>query len=104
GTITTYAWSFGDGTTSSLQNPSHAYAAAGIYTVALTVTGVAGSNTQTSGNYITVSAPSPVASFSASPASGGAPLVVSFTSTSTGPITTYAWSFGDGTTSNLQNP
>jgi PKD repeat protein len=34
----TYAWTFGDGATSSTQNPSHAYTAAGTYTVTLTVT------------------------------------------------------------------
>ena len=34
----TYSWSFGDGTSSSLFNPSHTYASAGVYTVCLTVT------------------------------------------------------------------
>lgn len=33
-----YAWNFGDGTTSTAQNPSHTYGALGIYTVSLTVT------------------------------------------------------------------
>ncbi len=55
GTITTYAWNFGDAGTSSVQNPSHVYAAAGVYTVSLTVSGPGGSNTQTRTNYITVS-------------------------------------------------
>ena len=54
GTISTYAWTFGDATTSSAQNPSHVYAAAGVYTVSLTVSGPGGSNTQTRSNYITV--------------------------------------------------
>ena len=40
----------------------------------------------------------PVASFSAAPASGGAPFPVNFTDTSTGSITTRLWDFGDGTT------
>ncbi len=34
----TWHWDFGDGDTSSLQNPSHTYAATGLYTVMLTVT------------------------------------------------------------------
>jgi len=34
----TFAWDFGDGSTSSAQNPSHSYAAAGTYTVTLAVT------------------------------------------------------------------
>lgn len=38
----TWAWNFGDGGTSSLENPTHAYAAAGTYTVTLTITDVSG--------------------------------------------------------------
>ncbi|GAA1176012.1 microbial collagenase [Kitasatospora gansuensis] len=38
GQITAWNWTFGDGTSSNLRNPSHTYAAAGTYTVALTVT------------------------------------------------------------------
>jgi PKD repeat protein len=37
--ITSWTWEFGDGTTSTLQNPVHTYAAAGVYPVRLTVTG-----------------------------------------------------------------
>lgn len=39
GPITAWAWDFGDGTTSTLQSPTHDYAAAGRYGVRLTVTG-----------------------------------------------------------------
>ena len=56
GTITTYAWTFGDGTTASTPSPAHVYSLAGVYTVSLTVTGPGGSNTKTNSNYITVSA------------------------------------------------
>ncbi len=38
GSITAYLWNFDDGSTSALANPSHAFAAAGVYTVTLTVT------------------------------------------------------------------
>jgi serine protease len=38
GAIASYAWDFGDGATSTAQNPSHTYAAAGTYNVTLTVT------------------------------------------------------------------
>jgi PKD repeat protein len=44
------------------------------------------------------------ANFTASPTSGCAPMVVTFTSTSTGSPTTYSWSFGNSLTSTLQNP
>ncbi len=104
GSITSYAWTFGDGGTSTVANPSHVYAAAGTYTVALTVTGPGGSNTQTRTNYISVTPPAPVAQFTGTPLSGNTPLTVNFTSTSTGSITSYAWTFGDATTSPVANP
>lgn len=57
GSITSYAWTFGDGTNSTSQNPIKTYSTAGSYTVALTVTGSGGSNTKSVSNYITVTAP-----------------------------------------------
>ncbi len=104
GSITSYAWTFGDGGTSTLQAPSHVYAAAGTYTVALTVTGPGGSNTQTRSNYVTVTTPAPVAQFTGTPVSGFSPLTVNFSNTSTGSITGYAWTFGDGGTSTVASP
>ncbi len=104
GTITSYAWTFGDGGTSTLAAPSHSYAAAGVYTVKLTVTGPGGSNTQTRNNYVTVTTPAPVAQFTGSPVSGTFPLMVNFSNTSTGSITSYAWTFGDGGTSTVAAP
>jgi hypothetical protein len=46
----------------------------------------------------------PVAGFSATPATGYAPLVVSFTDQSTGFVISRTWDFGDGVTSTAQNP
>ena len=46
----------------------------------------------------------PTASFTAAPTSGTAPLTVQFTDTSTGGPTSWAWDFGDGSTSTAQNP
>jgi PKD repeat protein len=46
----------------------------------------------------------PVASFTANPTSGTAPLTVQFTDTSTGSPTSWSWNFGDGATSTAQNP
>jgi PKD repeat protein/peptidoglycan/xylan/chitin deacetylase (PgdA/CDA1 family) len=57
GAVTGWSWNFGDTGTSTVQNPSHTYAAAGTYTVSLTVTGPGGPDTNTKTNYITVSMP-----------------------------------------------
>ncbi len=54
---TSWSWSFGDGTYSSLQNVTHTFGTAGNYTVSLTVTNAGGSNTDTIINYIQVNAP-----------------------------------------------
>jgi len=52
---TSWSWTFGDGGTSTAQNPSHTYTAAGSYTVSLTATNQYGSDGETKTNYITVS-------------------------------------------------
>lgn len=46
----------------------------------------------------------PVANFTGTPLSGTAPLLVSFTDTSTGSVSTWSWAFGDGGTSTAQHP
>ncbi len=51
---TTWSWDFGDGGSSTEQNPSHAYGTPGIYTVELSATNSAGSDTELKSNYITV--------------------------------------------------
>ncbi len=51
---TSWHWDFGDGETSTEQNPTHAYAEAGTYTVQLTVENENGSDTEIKENYITV--------------------------------------------------
>lgn len=103
----TYYWSFGDGQSSSQQNPSHTYNNAGNYTATLTVTD--SNNIQDSDSLIiTVTAPIPslIASSSASPTSGDSPLTVYFTGNATGgaPPYGYYWNFGDGQSSTQQNP
>ncbi len=55
GVIDSWSWDFGDGNTSTAQNPTHTYVAAGTYTVSLTVTNPDGSDTETKVDYITVS-------------------------------------------------
>lgn len=104
GTAESYAWDFGDGITSSEENPQHFFTAPGTYSITLRVAGPLNSDTFTRENYITVTQSSLVPDFSADPRTGGPPLTVHFTDTSQGSITAWQWSFGDGGTSTLQNP
>jgi len=106
GSPTSWKWSFGDGKTSTSKNPAYTYTKAGKYTVSLTVKNAAGSNTTTKKDYITVNAApvKPVASFSASPTSGNAPLKVTFTDKSANSPTSWKWTFGDGKTSTSKSP
>lgn len=101
---TSWVWSFGDGSTSTLQNPSHTYTTAGSYTVTLTAINAAGGNTVSQTGYITVTAVVPVSSFTANVTSGVKPLTVQFTDTSENAPTGWYWKFGDGGTSTSQNP
>ena len=104
GEVTTRSWFFGDGATSTEQNPIHTYTTPGNYTVSLTATNAGGSNIETRVDYITVMAPPPVANFTTNTTAGTAPLTVQFNDTSTGEVITRSWSFGDGNTSTKQNP
>ncbi len=109
GSIASYAWSFGDGGTSTLANPTHAYAAAGTYSVSLTVTdnvGATGSNSTTA--TISSGANQPPVANANGPYSGTAGTAVSFSSAGSsdpdGSIASYSWNFGDGGTSTAANP
>ena len=104
--ITGWAWSFGDGATSTEQNPNHTYTKAGNFTVALRVTTADGSNTATRKDAVSVKE-GPVAAFTATTTSGTAPVTVKFNDQSTpgsAQIYSWFWAFGDGSTSVQQNP
>jgi PKD repeat protein len=99
GAPTSWAWDFGDGGTSTLQNPSHTYAAPGTYNVCLTVTNACG--TTNTCIAVTVVCPNPVAMYSYAVLGN----TVNFTiQSSSGVPATYSWDFGDGTTSTSFNP
>jgi PKD repeat protein len=109
GTITTYAWTFGDKATSGLASPTHTYAVTGPteFTVTLTVTdneGATDDETQT----ITVTPAAPVNPPSAGFTYTCTLLACSFVSISTdvapGTIVKYAWTFGDGATAAVNKP
>ncbi len=104
GAVTSYLWNFGDGTSSSIANPSHTFTLPGAYTIALTVKGPFGRNTVTKTDYVVVNDPTPAADFNADVSSGIVPLGVQFTDASSGQITAWQWSFGDGTSASTQSP
>lgn len=97
-------WDFGDGFSSSLQNPSHSYDAVGEYTVELIATNENGSDTITKVNFINVTEPKPTAAFTADKTSAEIGEELQFTDQSTEDPTSWDWDFGDGSSSALQHP
>ena len=103
GTIVSYAWDFGDGTTGTGVTANHTYATVGAFTAQLIVTDdSSASDTFTVDIAVNALNVAPTASFTATPNAGAPPLAVAFdanASTDTdGTIVSYAWDFGDGTT------
>ncbi|MBI5856230.1 MAG: PKD domain-containing protein [Sphingobacteriales bacterium] len=99
-------WDFGNGTTSTLQNPQTVYTSAGSFSVTLRVTNDKGcSRTISRPNYITVTNGVTAGFTNTQPTVCSAPAAINFTNTSTGPPTlSYIWDFGDGNFSPLPNP
>lgn len=94
-------WNFGDGTTSTSNNPSKIYSNPGSYQVKLIAD--FGSCLDSMTKTITIH-PKPVAAFTNTPAGAcAAPLNVTFTNNSFGGDS-YQWNFGDGNTSIQQSP
>ena len=108
GPIVSWNWNFGDpaaGTnnTSTLPNPSHTFAAAATYNVALSVTNSSGC-TNTIIKIITINM-LPVADFDYTGACNGSPTMFTDMSVpNAAAIVSYSWSFGDGGTSSQSSP
>lgn len=95
---TTYLWSFGNGNSSALTNPSAIYTTEGTFTVTLTIRD--GSQTSAKSKQVNVYK-KPTADFNWSASKGCSAFTVNFNSTSTagdGNLSSYYWDFGDGST------
>jgi len=104
GAPTSWSWAFGDGVTSTVQNPTHTYAASGSYTVTLTVANSTGSAATTRTVNVVSAGTVPGTAFNFAPSAPVQGAAVTFTDTSTGTPIAWAWTFGDGGTSAAQNP
>jgi gliding motility-associated-like protein len=101
-----FLWNFGDGTTSTAQNPFHTYTTAGTYFVSLTIINESGcSKTLVKPAFITVT-PGITSGFSFStPVNCKPPETISFANSTTGAGTlSFEWDFGDGNSSTAVNP
>lgn len=104
GGVLKYDWDFGDGSSSTLQNPKHTYASGGNFTVTLSATDSANcTGTFTKLNYININRDT--AMFTYNRTLGCPPLKVSFTNTTSplAPGSKFLWNYGDGSTSTAKD-
>ena len=106
GNPNSWQWAFGDGATSTLQNPTHTYTSNGIYLVTLTISNSLTGCSSTFVNYLSIDSTWTTncqAAFSWQP--GNVPFNIGFYDFSMGNnIQTWNWTFGDGTSSTQQHP
>ncbi len=95
-----YNWSFDDGTTSTLPNPTKYYTTPGTYRVRLLTTGPGGCSDS---SFINIILYPSTATLTYTPLAGCSPLPVNFTVSTPGPVT-YLWDFNDGNTLVTTNP
>lgn len=106
GTISSWLWDFGDGNTSTQQNPTHVYRTARNFSVTLQVRNSNGCvSTLTKTSLIQISSGVLAQFTNDNPQTCKAPVTINFQNQSTGTgAVNYSWDFGDGNTSGLLNP
>ncbi len=95
-----YYWDFGDGTSSTLKNPTHKFTTEGDYAVTLTVSNGCGSKSETMYIYVMKETADCIAKFTYDTTG----LEVTFNNNSIGDNLKYIWELGDGTISERKNP
>ncbi|WP_130735931.1 PKD domain-containing protein [Flavobacterium sp. J27] len=104
--LVSWSWDFGDGNTSTNQNPSHTYENSGVYTVSLLITdGFGNSDTATFTNMVEVTGPNLAFEVDHTLILSNSSVAFTNLSNSASAVATWTWDFGDGTPiSNQQNP
>ena len=104
GQLTTWAWSFGDGNSGAVQNPTHNYTASGNYNVQL-IAGTANGCTNTVTQQVTVLGKGTAAFTAPDVCLMNSTPFTNTTNTVTYPVSSYAWTFGDAIGTSAQtNP
>jgi len=102
GNVSEWSWDFGDQTFSNEQNPTHEFSHPSHYQVKLTVTGSNCNDTRQKSVFAFYE--DCLARFTYENVNQGGEIIVQFHDESIGNIDEWFWEFGDGMTSNLQNP
>ena len=98
-----FFWDFGDGNTSTQDNPSHIYNNPGTYLVKLLAYDSTACNQVDSATFSITVSPNPTASFTYNPNPPKENMITNFVNQSVG-ATNYVWNFGDGDTTTTINP
>ena len=102
--VSTWNWSFGDGSTSNLQNPIHAYTTDGIYSVTLAIMDIYGDTYSVSHDVQVNPLPNAQFQYSAPTCKGDSIHFIDQSSSSSGYIAIWEWDFGDGTMQTILFP